>query len=197
MEFFLLFLKVTMFSFDVFTIAFTSGLCIEYLRMNNIVKISLLFSFFQVLMVLIGWKLGLIVIDLIYHLGGWISFCLLSIIGIKMIDDALNRENNEIIKRINPLEKYTFISLAFYSSLDELALGFNFNLTEKNPIYILATFLGLVTFLLSFLGLVISHKISHNLGRIINDQVKLVGGIFLLVISIQIFWQHLFEQITK
>lgn len=188
---------VVLLAADAFAMSLTSGLCIKHLKVNKALKIASFFALFQALMPLIGWKVGESVIELIHNIGHWLSFGLLSILGIRMIDDALKTENDETTKKINPLENYTLLGLAFYSSLDELALGFTSSLTEKISIYTLSTLLGLITFVLSFFGVLLSHQLGHELGKIINNKVKLVGGTFLFVISIQIFWEHLFEQIVK
>lgn len=197
MKLFVIIFAVVLLSADAFTMSLTSGLCIRQLKLNKALKIALFFAIFQALMPLIGWKVGKSVIELIYNIGHWLSFGLLGILGIRMIDDALKTENEESKKRINPLETYTLFGLAFYSSLDELALGFTSGLTEEISIFTLSSLLGLVSFFLCLCGVLLSHRLGHKLGKVINSKVKLVGGTFLFVISIQIFWEHLFEQIVN
>ncbi|MDJ0690849.1 MAG: manganese efflux pump [Xenococcaceae cyanobacterium MO_188.B32] len=192
MELFLIILTVFGLSADAFAISLTSGLFIKHIKINKALKIALFFACFQTFMPLIGWKVGMTVIELIYKIGYWISFGLLSILGIRMIDDSLKAENDEVEKAINPLENYTLLGLALNSSIDELALGFTSRLSEVS-IFTLASSLGLITFILSFFGVLVSHKI----GKIINKKVKLVGGLLLLIISIEIFWNHLFAQIVQ
>ena len=192
MELFLIILTVFGLSADAFAISLTSGLFIKHIKINKALKIALFFACFQTFMPLIGWKVGITVIELIYKIGYWISFGLLSILGIRMIDDSLKAENDEVEKAINPLENYTLLGLALNSSIDELALGFTSRLSEVS-IFTLASSLGLITFILSFFGVLVSHKI----GKIINKKVKLVGGVLLLIISIEIFWNHLFAQIVQ
>lgn len=192
MELFLIILTAFGLSTDALAMSLTSGLLIRHIKINKAIKIALFFAFFQMLMPLIGWKVGLSVIDLIFKIGYWISFSLLSILGIKMIDDALKPENNTAEKAINPLENYTLLGLALNSSLDELALGFASS-SSGISIFTLAGFVGLITFILSFVGVLLSHKV----GRIANKKVKFISGILLLIISITIFWNHLFQQIVN
>ena len=192
MELFLIILTVFGLSADAFAISLTSGLFIKHIKINKALKIALFFACFQTFMPLIGWKVGITVIELIYKIGYWISFGLLSILGIRMIDDALKAENDEVEKTFNPLENYTLLGLALNSSIDELALGFTSRLSEIS-IFTLASSLGIITFILSFFGVLVSHKI----GKLINKKVKLVGGVLLLIISIEIFCNHLFEQIVQ
>lgn len=197
MKLFVILFAVILLSADAFAMSLTSGLCIKQIKFNKALKIAFFFAIFQALMPLIGWKVGESVIELIDNVGHWISFGLLSVLGIRMIDDALKPENEVSRNRINPLETYTLFSLAFYSSLDELALGFTSNLTEEISILVLSSLLGLVTFFLCLFGVLLSHRLGHQLGKVINSKVKLVGGTFLFIISIQIFWEHLFEQIVN
>lgn len=199
MKLFLIIFAIVFLSADAFAMSLTSGLYIKRLKLNKALKIALFFAIFQALMPLIGWKVGESVYELIYDIGHWMSFGLLSILGIRMIDDALKTENEEVKKRINPIGTYTLVSLAFYSSLDELALGFTSRLTEEISIFALSSLLGLVTFFLCLFGVLLSHKLGYELGKIkiIKNIAKLVGGTFLFVVSIGIFWEHLFEQIVN
>ena len=130
MELFLIILTVFGLSADAFAISLTSGLFIKHIKINKALKIALFFACFQTLMPLIGWKVGITVIELIYKIGYWMSFGLLTFLGIRMIDDSLKVENDETEKAINPLENYTLLGLALNSSLDELALGFTSRLSD-------------------------------------------------------------------
>ena len=186
MELFLIILAVLGLSADALAMSLTSGLLIKHLKINKALKIALFFACFQAIMPLIGWSVGLSIINLITKIGYWISFALLSILGIRMIDDALKSEDDENEKKFNPLETYTLIGLALNSSIDELALGFASSLSEIS-IFKLATLLGLITFILCFLGVLLSHKF----GKIINKKVKFVGGCLLIVIGITIFFEQL------
>ena len=192
MELLLIIMTVLGLSADAIAMSLTSGFFIKHIKINKALKIALFFGFFQTLMPLIGWMIGLTVIDVVNTIGSWISFVLLSILGIKMIDNALKSEQIEVVQKINPLENITLLVLAFNSSLDELALGFVVHLSELS-ITMLASLLGIITFVLSFLGVLL----SHQLGNAISQKIQLVGGILLIIIGTRIFWEHLFEQIVN
>lgn len=192
MESLLIILIVLGLSADAFVMSLTSGLFIKHIKINKAIKIALFFACFQTLMPLIGWTVGLKVIDVVDKIGYWISFGLLSILGIRMIDRSLRTENSQDVKQINPLENYTLLGLALNSSIDELALGFAARLHEFS-IFTLASLLGLMTFILSFFGVLLSHRI----GKVFNEKIQLIGGVFLLFIGVTIFWDHLFEQIVN
>ena len=179
-------------SADALAMSLTSGLFIKHIKINKALKIALFFAFFQAFMPLIGWILGVTISDLISQIGYWISFGLLSILGIRMIDDSLKSDDDENELKFNPLENYTLLALALNSSLDELALGFASSWV-KISIFTLATLIGLITFIFSFLGVLISHKF----GKIINKKVKFIGGLLLLIIGVKIFYEHLYAQIIN
>ena len=100
------------------------------------------------------------------------------------------QKNNEAEKKFNPLENYTLLGLALKSSLDELAIGFTSTGSELS-IFTWASLIGLMTFILSFFGVLLSHK----LGKIMKKKVKFVGGVLLMIIGIIVFWNHLYAQI--
>lgn len=191
MDFFVIILLVFGLSADAFSLSLTSGLCLKHININKALKIALFFATFQALMPLIGWQVGLIAIDVISQFGYWISFGLLSFLGIRMIDDSLKRENNEVAHRFNPLENYTLFGLALKSSIDELALGLASTGSELS-IFTWASLIGLMTFILSFFGVLLSHK----LGQIMKKKVQFVRGVLLMSIGITVFWNYLYAQIV-
>ena len=191
MDFFAIILLVFGLSADALSLSLTSGLCIKHININKALKIALFFATFQALMPLIGWKVGVIAIDVISQLGYWISCSLLSFLGMRMIDDSLKAENNEVGQRFNPLENYTLFGLALKSSLDELALGLASTESELS-IFTWASLIGLMTFILSFFGVLLSHK----LGQIMKKKVQFVGGVLLMIIGITVFWNYLYAQIV-
>ncbi len=191
MDFFVIILMVFGLSADALSMSLASGLWIKQLKINKALKIALFFAGFQALMPLIGSTVGLIAIDVISQIGYWISFGLWSVLGVRMIDDSLKAENNEAEKKFNPLENYTLLGQALKSSLDELAIGFTSTESELS-IFTWASLIGLMTFILSFFGVLLSHK----LGKIMNKKVKFVGGVLLMIIGLIVFWNHLYAQIV-
>ena len=134
---------------DAFAVSVTSGLTLKELKINNAIKIALFFGTFQAFMPLIGWLVGLSFRNFIADFDHWIAFAILSFIGCKMIYESLKIKTKT--KKINPLKTITLLMLSIATSIDALAVGVSFsllNITIVIPILII----GLVTFLLSFLG---------------------------------------------
>jgi len=80
----------------------------------------------------------------------------------------------------------TICTLGVATSIDALAVGISFSLLEVQIVYS-AFIIGLITFILSFLGLTIGLK----LGSIIRSKVELIGGIILIMIGIKVLITHL------
>lgn len=82
-------------SMDAFAVAVCKGLALKSVSLRHSVKAGLWFGGFQALMPLIGYFCGYWFRDYISAFDHWIAFVLLSILGIKMIKEALSHEEEE------------------------------------------------------------------------------------------------------
>ena len=173
---------------DAFAVSITTGVRIKRHRVSNALKIGLLFGAFQAFMPVLGWLAGYSFQDLISEIDHWLAFILLTIIGIKMIYESFKLESNNEVdnKAPNPIKLNILLILAIATSIDALAVGFTFAFLEISiitPVIII----GLVTFLLSFLGVFIGNK----LGDVFQNKVQIIGGLILIGIGIKILTEHL------
>jgi putative Mn2+ efflux pump MntP len=169
---------------DAFAVSITSGLMIKHLRINNALKIAIFFGSFQAIMPLIGWSAGLSFRCFISGVDHWIVFGLLSIIGCKMIYESSKMGSNE--KKIDPLNLYVLFILSIATSIDSLAVGLSLSFLNV-PIALPAIIIGVVTFLLSLLGVYLGNRIGHFFER----KIELIGGLILIGIGIKILIEHL------
>jgi putative Mn2+ efflux pump MntP len=72
------------------------------------------------------------------------------------------------------------------TSIDALAVGLSFSLLAVE-IIIPVLIIGLVTFFLSFLGILVGHKF----GSLIAGKVEILGGLILIAIGFKILIEHL------
>jgi len=105
-----------------------------------------------------------------------------------MIYESFKLESNNEVdnKAPNPIKLNILLILAIATSIDALAVGFTFAFLEISiitPVIII----GLVTFLLSFLGVFIGNK----LGDVFQNKVQIIGGLILIGIGIKILTEHL------
>ncbi|MEG4987574.1 manganese efflux pump MntP family protein [Microcoleus sp. BR0-C5] len=171
---------------DAFAVAVSSGLAIKHMKVNKALKIALFFGFFQALMPVIGWLIGLSFSFLITPIDHWIAFGLLSFIGGRMIYESLQGEECE--KKFNPLDTGTLITLSVATSIDALAVGIGFAVL-KDSIAIAVTAIGFITFFLAFAGVFIGHKC----GNLFANKIEILGGAILIFIGSRILFMHLTE----
>lgn len=148
-------------------------------------KISLLFAFFQGTMPLIGYGIGYSFESYIQHFDHWVAFILLSMIGGKMIYEAIDQHTDA--PAINPYCNKTITTLAVATSIDALAVGISFNLLNYE-IWMPALSIGLITFFFSGLGLTLGVK----MGSYFCNKIAFAGGVILVGIGIHILFQHLY-----
>ena len=169
---------------DAFAVSLTSGIAIRHLRIKHALKIAIFLGSFQAIMPLIGWLAGLSLKNFISGVDHWIAFGLLSLIGCKMIYESFKIE--PAVRAINPLNVYVLLILSVATSIDALAIGVSFaflRISIATPIIVI----GVVTFLLSFLGTFVGNRFGH----FFEKKIEIVGGFILIGIGIRILVQHL------
>ena len=169
---------------DSFAVSITSGVIIRRPRFFDAITIALFFGSFQAGMPILGWLAGIKFSALICEIDHWIAFTLLTVIGVKMIIDSINKEKHK--KRFNPLNILVLLTLALATSLDAAAVGLSISFMDQ-PILIPALIIGTVTFVISFLGVFIGNKVGILFGR----KVEFFGGTLLIGIGIRILTVHL------
>ena len=167
---------------DAFAVAICKGLTINHKKINKSIKIATYFGIFQAIMPLLGYLLAYKLKYIIESFDHWIAFALLLIIGIKMIIDAILNED----KKDNDLSFKTMIGLSIATSIDALAIGITLSLFNIN-ILTSVLIIGIITFILSFLGSFMSSNLSHDVGK----KYTIIGGLILILIGFKILFEHL------
>ena len=167
---------------DAFAVSIGKGMTLLKKDYKKSFVIGLYFGIFQALMPLIGYLLAFKFHDLIQNIDHWIAFSLLIFIGIKMIKSAIL---DEPILDSN-INFKTMILLAIATSIDALAIGITLSFLNVN-IILSISYIGLITFILSFIGVIIGSKVGEKFG--IKSQ--LLGGFILIMIGLKILFEHL------
>ena len=168
---------------DAFAVSITSGLTIKHLHFNHALKIGIFFGSFQAVMPIIGWLAGFGLRTFISGFDHWIAFGLLTFIGGKMIYESAMMKPNE--RENNPLDISVLLILSIATSMDALAVGLSLSLI-KVPIIIPAVIIGIITFLLSTLGVFIGNRFGH----LFENKIEVLGGLILIGIGIKILLEH-------
>lgn len=168
---------------DAFAVSVVSGSAYKQLHIKHALRIALFFGGFQALMPLIGYLAGLTVKDRIADYDHWIAFGLLTAVGAKMIYGSFKIKSAG--KNYDPSDILTLLILAVATSIDALAVGITLSLITTS-IALAVTIIGLVTFVLSYIGVQIGNKFGH----FFESKIEALGGIVLIAIGLKILIQH-------
>ena len=173
-------------SMDAFAVSLCKGLCMKKLRYGDTTIIALFFGGFQMAMPMIGWVLGKQFERWITPIDHWIAFALLTYIGGKMIWESFHGGENEACATTERLNYRELIGLAVATSIDALAVGITFAFLNT-PILPAASEIGIITFALSFVGVLLGHRF----GTRYRSRAEIAGGVTLILIGLKILLEHL------
>ena len=166
-----LFLLAVGLSMDAFAVSVCKGLAMKKATLKAEATCGLWFGGFQMLMPVTGFFLGSLFAEAIEAFDHWVAFGLLVIIGINMLKEALEKEDES---GDNP-EK------------DALAVGISLAMVGSVNIWLAAAFIGICTCLLSALGV----KIGNVFGSRYEKKAEFAGGVILILLGVKILLEHL------
>ncbi len=172
-------------SMDAFAVSIGKGLSVKSLQVRHSLIVGTYFGGFQALMPLLGFILASSFAEYIRRFDHWIAFTLLALIGANMIREALTGGDE---KENASFGVKTMLPLALATSIDALATGVTFAMTQTN-IWIAIAISGATTFLFSAAGL----KIGNVFGNKYRAKAELLGGVILILMGIKILIEHLLE----
>ena len=168
---------------DAFAVAICKGLAMRKMHWNKAIIVGLYFGFFQAIMPTIGYFLGKTFEKSVTSIDHWIALILLVAIGVNMIKEALKKDSEDCNDNVEPK---TMIILAIATSIDALAVGITFaclNIKIIQPV----TSIGIITFILSVIGV----KIGNKFGNKYKNKSQILGGLTLILLGIKILLEHL------
>ncbi|MEI6091604.1 MAG: manganese efflux pump MntP family protein [bacterium] len=174
---------------DASAVSIANGISIKNIKQKDALKIAFSFGFFQAIMPLIGWALGLSFRTYIQSFDHWIAFGLLFIIGAHMLIEAFQKNDPDCSKK-NCLNPKTLLIMSIATSIDALAAGISFSVL-KMDIWFPIAIIGSITFILSYIFLMSGNKLGNRFGK----GMDFVGGAILIAIGIKILVQHFINKI--
>lgn len=180
-----LFLIAVGLSMDAFAVAVCKGLAARKLSPKHYLLIGVWFGGFQALMPAIGFFLGSAFQKYIQSVDHWVAFFLLLLIGGNMLREGLSKEEAE--EADDSFSFRNLLVLAVATSIDALAVGITFALLPEVNIAAAVSLIGVVTFLLSALGL----KLGNVFGVKYKNRAEIAGGVILILIGTKILLEHL------
>jgi len=171
-------------SADAFAVALTEGVQLRRRVLRNALVIAGAFALFQVAMPLVGWSIGRLFAPSITAVDHWVAFGLLSLLGGKMLWEALRGADLDRSARRLDLRRLTV--LAFATSVDALAVGISFAFLAVN-VWAAVALVGVTTLVLSAAAVLIGHRV----GARFQKPAELAGGVVLIAIGVQVLLEHL------
>ena len=178
-----LFILAVGLSMDAFAVSVCKGLSVKKLKAKHMLTVGAYFGGFQALMPLLGYILGIQFQSMIQQFDHWIAFVLLGIIGINMIKESREDEDEELNASF---DVKTMLALAVATSIDALAVGITFAFLNY-PIGEAVTIIGLTTFCISIGGI----YVGNFFGNRYKKKAEIAGGIILVLIGVIILLEHL------
>ena len=175
---------------DAFSVSVADGLKATGVEKKKSLSIALVFGGFQALFPFVGWFCIHTLITFIKAFEKavpWIALVLLLFLGVKMIIEGIKGEEEE--GNQNSLSFKTIILQGVAVSIDALSVGFTIAEYNITQVLISISIIGLETFLISLIGLLIGKKIGTKL----SDKAQIVGGVILIAIGLEIFITSFFK----
>jgi manganese efflux pump family protein len=164
-------------SIDDFAISISYGINTTQHRKKYAITTASFFTVFQMLLPAIGYFVGISLSQALMGIGYWVAFGLLVFIGAKMIYESTKKKAVHEAS----LKLLSLLIISIVTSIDALMVGLSFAFIQTD-IFLPVLLIGVVTFLLSFVGFFF----GCSLGRIFGNRMKVVGGFVLIVIGIRI-----------
>lgn len=178
-----LFILAVGLSMDAFAVSVCKGLSVGKMRWRYAILAGLYFGGFQAGMPLLGYFLGNQFSEVIRSIDHWIAFVLLGIIGLNMIKESREGEDNSLD---GSFDVKTMTMLAVATSIDALAVGVTFAFLQVQILPAVA-FIGVVTFVFSAAGI----KIGNLFGCRFRSKAEFMGGVILICLGAKILLEHL------
>ena len=176
-------------SMDAFAVSICKGLAMKKATLKAGLTCGLWFGGFQALMPLIGFFLGTLFADAIQAVDHWVAFILLGIIGINMLKEAFEKQEDcGCCQDQNAdLSVKTMFLMAVATSIDALAVGISLAMAGNVNIFAAVVLIGLFTCGMSTMGV----KVGNVFGSRFEKKAQLAGGLILILLGLKILLEHL------
>jgi putative Mn2+ efflux pump MntP len=163
---------------DAFTVALCTGATRKNIWFRPGFRLSFHFGLFQFMMPIIGWIAGTAFVRFIEGYSSWIAFGLLALVGVKMIRESFDKENEDV--SVDPTRRWNLVMLAIATSIDALAVGMSLAMLRV-PILFPSIIIGLVAAGMTVLGLALGCQLER-----FGKRMELIGGLVLVGIGLRI-----------
>lgn len=170
---------------DAFAVALGAGVVLNPITQRQLFRLGFHFGLFQGVMPIIGWLAGIGFRKFVTIYAPWMAFILLTLVGCRMIYEALTDSSEGAVRR-DPTRGMTMVILSFATSIDALAVGFSLSMLGV-AIWTPAVVIGVITASLTVIGMLLGSKFGNAWG----GRVEILGGMVLIGIGLKILLQSL------
>lgn len=173
-------------SMDAFAVSICKGLSMKKADFKGMAACGIWFGGFQALMPLLGFLLGSLFAKAIVMIDHWIAFALLAFIGISMLKEAFEKDDDQ--ERCDADFSFkTMFTMAVATSIDALAVGISLAMVGNVNIIMAVVLIGFTTCALSAIGV----KVGSVFGDKFEQKAQIAGGIILIMLGTKILLEHL------
>jgi putative Mn2+ efflux pump MntP len=170
-------------SADAFAAALGKGSTLDRPRLIEAIRTGLVFGLVEAVTPVIGWAAGLAASGYITAVDHWIAFALLAVIGGRMIWDSMQRPAEQ--ERPKRHSFGLLLMTAVGTSIDAMVVGVTLAFLDVH-IFVAALAIGLATFAMTTIGIMVGSIIGGKFGRI----AEALGGLALILIGTNILIEH-------
>ena len=172
MSYFELFLLALGLCADTLAVTMAFGAVKGRVPFGGHLKIDLTLGAIQAAFTALGWLLGAVCLKLIESVDHWIAFGMLLFIGVKMIIEALGKNNDEPGGDLMNFGTLTLAGIA--TSIDALAVGISLAMVQMPHVKIIAAFviIGVVTAMVAAVGLLG----GRAFGKVLGNKAGIAAG---------------------
>lgn len=168
---------------DAFAVAIAVSLKLQRISFRQVFRLSFHFGFFQFLMPILGWSVGIYIERWVAAFDHWIAFGLLGFIGGKMIFES--GQSKQRLDHRDPTRGWQLVFLSLATSIDALAVGMSLALLAVSIWYTCLIF-GMVAALFTIIGMQFGKMVKTSTAR----HLEIAGGLVLIGIGVKILLEH-------
>lgn len=181
------FLSVSM-SVDAFAVSVGRGTALNRPRLSEALRTGIVFGVVEAITPFLGWVAGVLASDWVSHVDHWLAFGLLSAVGLHMLytviwpkdDDGETSQGGSFL---------VLLATALGTSIDAMAVGLSLAFIGINlqGIVAISVAIGLATFIMSTMGLMIGKAIGARFGKF----AEVAAAVVLCALGTSILVEHL------
>jgi putative Mn2+ efflux pump MntP len=162
---------------DGMIVAMCKGLALKDVTLRSAAIVGLWFGVFHGIMPVIGYLIGSGIYDYISKIDHWILCAVLCYIGIMLIKEAKEGEEEGVLS--SSLSVRTMLPLSVAVSLDAMAVGISFSAVGEGPV-LGPLLIGVMSFAMCGIGVFVGGRFGMRFGKIAG----IAGGIILIALGI-------------